>query len=229
MRFSIIIPAHNAAGFIGRAIDSVTAQDFTDYELIVVADKCTDETAGIAAQRGAHVLHTTGGAPGIARNAGMDRARGDYWIFLDADDFLLIDSALRRISDAIDETDEPHLLHYGFMWGPMPVPSIQPTGSHWHHVWSRAWHRKAIGDTRMPPLPAGQDTVFTMGMMNKLGLTHGTYDFPLVQHVIDRPGSVTYTHRAKQRRGDMSMMSGLDDFIQEAMQSARTVTVPPTR
>ena len=39
MRFSMIIPAHNAREFIGRAVDSVLMQDFTDYELIVVADK----------------------------------------------------------------------------------------------------------------------------------------------------------------------------------------------
>lgn len=225
----MIIPAHNASAFIGQALDSVLSQNFTDYEVIVVADKCTDDTAHIARARGAHVIESNGGAPGLARNAGMDRAGGDYWLFLDADDYMLIDSAFDRIAQAIDETGEPHLLHYGFMWGTTPFGGLQPGGGHWHHVWSRAWHRKAIGTTRMPSLPAGQDTVFTMGMMNKRGITHAVYDFPLMQHVTDRPGSVTHTHLARKRRGDTSMMAGLDDMLQQAMHEGRSLTVPATR
>ena len=44
MRFSIIIPAHNAEYFIGRAIDSILNQGFQDYEIIVVFDRCEDGT-----------------------------------------------------------------------------------------------------------------------------------------------------------------------------------------
>lgn len=234
MRFSVIIPAHNAEDFLGRALASIDQQTFLDYEVIVVADACADGTADVAIAHGHTPLVSTAGAPGPARNAGMDRAEGDYLLFLDADDWFLRADAFARIAEAIEQTDEPHLLHYGFMWGTTPFGGIQPAqaphhGGHWHHVWSRAWHRNAIGDSRMVPMPAGQDTVFTMSLMEKPGLTHAVYDFPLVQHVLDRPGSVTHTHLRRKRAGDMSMMDGLMDFLRAEQEKARGTPSPPTR
>ena len=41
--FSVIVPAHNSAGFIRRGLESIVNQDFDDYELTVVCDACTDE------------------------------------------------------------------------------------------------------------------------------------------------------------------------------------------
>lgn len=227
-RFSIIIPAHNAQEFIERSISSIREQTFTDYELIIVADKCTDNTVALIRTAGIHPIISDGGAPGLARNAGMDCAHGDYLLFLDADDWLLINDALSRINEAIEKTDRPHLLHYGFMWGSTPHGGIQEDGGYYHHVWSRAWHRNAIGSSRMVALPAGQDTAFTIPFMEKPGLTHGVYDFPLVQHVTDREGSVTYRHLRKKWRGDMSMMDGLDSYVAQQAELARRSPVPPT-
>ena len=48
MKFSIIIPAYNSAGYIRKALDSVKAQSCKDYELIVVCDSCGDDTEQIA-------------------------------------------------------------------------------------------------------------------------------------------------------------------------------------
>ena len=58
MKFSIIIPAHNAAEHIQNALDSVTEQTFTDYELIVICDSCTDNTEQIAKEYGASLVYT---------------------------------------------------------------------------------------------------------------------------------------------------------------------------
>lgn len=234
MRFSVIIPAHDAEEFLGRALASINRQTFADYEVIVVADACADRTADVAIAHGHTPIISTAGAPGLARNAGMDSAAGDYFLFLDADDWFLRADAFARIAEAIEQTDEPHLLHYGFMWGTTPFGGLQPPqapyhGGHWHHVWSRAWHRNAVGESRMVSLPAGQDTVFTMAFMEKPGLTHAVYDFPLVQHVLDRPGSVTHTHLNRKRSGDMSMMHGLNEFLAAEQKRARMSPVLPTR
>lgn len=80
----------------------------------------------------------------------------------------------------------------------------------------------------MMPLPAGQDTVFTLAFMERPGLTHAVYDFPLMQHVINRPGSVTHTHLARKRRGDTSMMAGLDEMLRHEVEKARRTPVAPT-
>ena len=47
-QFSIIVPAHNSAAFLGRALGSIRRQTVSNYELIVVADACTDNTAEVA-------------------------------------------------------------------------------------------------------------------------------------------------------------------------------------
>ena len=56
MKFSLILPAYNAADRIRKALDSVKAQSFTDYELIVVCDRCTDNTKAIAESYGAKTI-----------------------------------------------------------------------------------------------------------------------------------------------------------------------------
>jgi Glycosyl transferase family 2 len=83
---SVVIPAHNAARFIGEALDSVQAQTVRPTEVIVVDDGSTDGTALIARGRAVTVLSRTRGGPSAARNTGI-HASSQHWIaLLDADD-----------------------------------------------------------------------------------------------------------------------------------------------
>lgn len=88
---SVIVPAFNAAWCVGRAIDSVLAQTFRDFELIVVDDGSTDDTAQVLQCYGAavRVVHKPNGGLSSARNAGIAAARGEFVAFLDADDWWL--------------------------------------------------------------------------------------------------------------------------------------------
>ena len=90
---SVIIPAYNSASTIIRALQSVAAQTLVPLGIIVVDDASTDTTREVAANFAStssiplHVItHPANGGPSTARNAGWDRAIGDYIAFLDADD-----------------------------------------------------------------------------------------------------------------------------------------------
>ncbi len=97
---SVVIPAYNAAWCVRRAIDSVLAQDFRDYELIVVDDGSTDDTPAVLASYGdrIRVLRKSNGGLSSARNAGIDAARGSYVAFLDADDWWLPGKLSRQVA-----------------------------------------------------------------------------------------------------------------------------------
>lgn len=98
-RVSVIIPAYNAAGCVRRAVDSVLAQSFQDFELLVVDDGSTDGTRAALADYGnrLHLLPKQNGGPAAARNHGLAHACGEYAAFLDADDHWKAEKLQRQI------------------------------------------------------------------------------------------------------------------------------------
>jgi len=88
MLFSVIIPTYNRRVLLLRTLDSVWAQHFTDYEVIVVDDGSTDGTLEQLAALGSRVtvLTQANRGPGAARNLGAAAAKGEYLAFLDSDD-----------------------------------------------------------------------------------------------------------------------------------------------
>ncbi|MGY4830607.1 glycosyltransferase family 2 protein [Sphaerotilaceae bacterium SBD11-9] len=90
---SVVVPCFNAAAYISRTLESVLAQTYSAFELIVVDDKSTDQTTEIVeryAWQDARVklirMPKNAGAPAAPRNAGVTAASGEWVAFLDADD-----------------------------------------------------------------------------------------------------------------------------------------------
>ena len=88
---SVIIPTYNRAWMLKEAIDSVLAQDFTDFELIAVDDGSTDDTGQVLAAYDQKViaLHQSNRGVSAARNRGIGAASGQLIAFLDSDDLWL--------------------------------------------------------------------------------------------------------------------------------------------
>lgn len=114
--FSIIIPAYNVAGFITKTLQAVIDQTFEDYELIVVNDGSSDETAGVVEsflqakldKSKFQVITQKNGGVSAARNTGLDLAKGNYLYFLDSDD-LIDEDFLQRAYDHFLEYPEAEL------------------------------------------------------------------------------------------------------------------------
>src|SRR5208282_1375871 len=87
-RVSVIIPVYNGAATIGRALDSVFDQTFTDYEVVVVNDGSTDDTAAVLAGYGDRIHVVTQANRGLpaARNAAVAASRGELLALIDHDD-----------------------------------------------------------------------------------------------------------------------------------------------
>lgn len=109
-KVSVIIPCYNAEGFVADAVECVLKQTLTDTEVIVVDDASTDGSREIVkalAERNHRVRPVflpSNGGPSVARNAGLDVARGDFVALLDADDLYTADRLERLIAIA-EESD----------------------------------------------------------------------------------------------------------------------------
>ncbi|MBR2215257.1 MAG: glycosyltransferase family 2 protein [Selenomonadaceae bacterium] len=92
-KFSVVIPAYNVAPYIEKAVRSVMEQTFNDVEIIVINDGSTDNTLDIlkkieSNEKKCMIFTIKNGGLPHARNYGLDKANGEYVIFLDGDDFL---------------------------------------------------------------------------------------------------------------------------------------------
>lgn len=91
--FSIVIPLYNKAPYVCKTVDSILNQTFCDYEVVIVDDGSTDDSAQIIEKHyvldKVRVVRKTNGGPSSARNVGVREAKGSWIIFLDADDVLL--------------------------------------------------------------------------------------------------------------------------------------------
>lgn len=92
MIFTVIIPCYNAEKTLHRALDSLCVQNHLIKEVLLIDDGSQDNTRALvesyAARLPIHYHYQSNQGPSAARNAGLDRATGDYIIFLDADDAL---------------------------------------------------------------------------------------------------------------------------------------------
>ncbi len=109
--FSIVIASFNAAKWLPSALASVFAQNHQDYEVIVVDDGSTDDTQQVLVRYDGRIQVVTQRNAGVsaARNAGVERATGQYVVFLDADD-RLFPWTLHHFADAITNHGAPTLL-----------------------------------------------------------------------------------------------------------------------
>lgn len=103
VRISVIIPVYNAADYLPRSVGSVVMQEFDEYEVILVNDGSTDDSAAVCEQLASQdmrirVINKENGGVSSARNAGISAARGEYIMFLDADDAIR-DGAFENMYD----------------------------------------------------------------------------------------------------------------------------------
>ena len=113
MRVSIITPCHNSESTIRDTIESVLAQTFQDWEMIVVDDASSDASAAIVREYAARdprircfATERPSGSPALPRNIGIDNASGEYIAFLDSDD-LWLPEKLERQLEFVEETKAP--------------------------------------------------------------------------------------------------------------------------
>ncbi len=90
---SVIVPVYKVEPYLRQCVDSILAQTYTDFELILIDDGSPDSCGAICDEYAeqdsrVRVIHQENGGLSAARNAGIDTARGDYLTFIDSDDWV---------------------------------------------------------------------------------------------------------------------------------------------
>ena len=119
---SVIIPCYNYASYLKEAVESVIKQSFTDWEIIIVNDGSTDNSAAVAKKLIQQyprlqirlIDQENSGQPAIARNNGIKAAYGRYILALDADDYLH-PLALERLLAAVAEYGNQPTVAFGWL------------------------------------------------------------------------------------------------------------------
>lgn len=122
MKFSIVVPVYKTEEYLPTCVDSVLAQDYKDFELILVDNESPDACPEICENYAkederVRVIHKPHGKAASARNVGMKAAQGEYLCFLDSDDFWADERVLSKINEKLTKNSVDILeLYYKFYY-----------------------------------------------------------------------------------------------------------------
>lgn len=181
---SVIMPVYNRASVVGRAIDSVLAQDFADFELIVVDDGSTDASAAIVSAmpdpglRFIELATNSGG--NAARNRGIREARAPLLCFLDSDDYYLphkLSAVVRRFAEqpAVEVLIDSFIKIYPRGDNRPDTPRRNPILDTSEEVLEALFTRRIWKAT--PGISARRDAVIRAGMFDETLKRRQDYDF----------------------------------------------------
>lgn len=148
---SIIIPSFNSGKYIGRCLDSIASQTYTDLQVLCVDDGSTDGTAELL-QDYAHrdkrfelLLSNENGGISAARNRGLAVARGEWVMFIDSDDWIDTDNCEKALETAQRHNADTVMWCYKREFGSSTAPKVfYPTQRIWHDD-IRLLHRRLFG------------------------------------------------------------------------------------
>lgn len=173
MKFSVIIPCYNVASTIERALDSLTLQAFSDWEVICIDDCSKDNTADVIksySDKHKEALITLlcnekNSGPGVSRNNGIAIAKGDYLMFLDADDYYDL-TTFDVLNSKITQTDAD-IVFYGcnqIIGKTIRKRPVEPRNSVPDYLalvggsfWGGAWRRSLWEGISIPAISNAED------------------------------------------------------------------------
>ena len=218
-RVSVIIPVYNIERHLRQCLDSVAGQTLSELQIICGDDGSSDASAGILAEYAARdsrfqIITQANAGPGAARNAGMERAQGDFLIFLDSDDWfesdLLEEMTARALETGADvtvcrsvefdsATGRERLSEWMLKTCFLPASAFtaQEIAPHlFQFTYGWPWDKLYRMDYlkregfRYPPLPNSEDLVYvfpSLAAARRIAVTERT----LVHHRVNRSASVS--------------------------------------
>lgn len=224
IRFSIIMCAYNVEKYISKAIESVLKQDFKNYELLIINDGSTDNTSKIvksyADERIKFVNHKQNRGLSCVRNEAVSIAKGEYILYLDADDTLYENATLSKINDTIGD-EKLDLIYFGVQYiggdNKVYIPNEENSSREariacdMHFaVASKCWRREFLKEKNITFIEKMyyEDMVYSIkATIFADKLKYGS--FPIYNYYRNREGSIMSTPSIKRCTDMFKMLSHL--------------------
>lgn len=165
MKFSVIVPIYNSQATLKRALSSVFAQTYRDFEVVIVDDASTEPCDEIVAQFDARQINyikmEENKGPGAARQAALNAAQGDYVLFVDADDELYDNFILLMYKKKISDNDNPDVIRT--MYREVGQEYIRDfSTAQVYSLYGNAYRRQFLLDNNItiPPYRYCEDAIF---------------------------------------------------------------------
>jgi glycosyltransferase involved in cell wall biosynthesis len=125
---SVIIPTYNRAQYVCEAVESVLAQTYQDFEIIVVDDGSTDDTEERLRPYMDRIRYArqANAGPSVARNRGILASSGEYTAFLDSDDLWNVESKLEHQVSFFERLPDVGAIYSNYVYGEIPTDSCLP-------------------------------------------------------------------------------------------------------
>lgn len=212
---SVIIPVYNVELYVKDCLDSVSAQTYTNLEIIVVDDGATDRSGEICEEcakndRRMVVYHKQNGGLPDARNYGIDRCHGEYILFIDSDDLIAPDYVEYMYSGVRDTGADVAASGYIPFWETVPEPT--PQNEAWTVVTSEEMIRKMALQDGASHDP---DKLYRHSLWGQFRFPNVLYeDFASTYYVVSHAGTCAISSAAKlyyRKRPDSIMGKQFDE------------------
>lgn len=237
---SVIIPVYNAEEFLTECIESVLGQDYGELELILVNDGSRDGSGRICedfAQKSDQVLflQQENSGASAARNLGLERAKGEYVVFVDADDYLPETDTLTRMVEKMRADNADILVgDYFRLWDGRLLPAgscgkfsgLPSDGAAFRfqgffsvgtlsYIWGKMYRRSFLeqGQLRFSEFNYGEDKLFNFECYI-LGAVYTFLETPIYVYR-KNDNSVSYTYRKDSVAGWMGIAGRTQQLLQE--------------
>lgn len=224
IRITVIVAVYNIESYLKRCVDSIIGQTYRNLQIILVDDGSTDKSGGICdsykeKDSRIEVIHKMNGGLSDARNAGLEKAEGDFVGFVDGDDWIEPFMYKKMLDACLDTGADIAICRYNQIGGSPdweePDGKIIPLtkdeamdlyicGDDQHviynSVWSKLFRKSIVGDIRFVTGRNSEDILFTTQTFCNAG-QFVYLDIPCYNYACDRAGSIM-NEKASHRRLD---------------------------
>ena len=196
-KISVIVPVYNVEKYLHRCIDSILAQTYTDFELLLINDGSKDNSGIICDEYAAkdnrvRVFHKENGGVSRARNLGLDNAKGEWIAFIDSDDWvkpgylrsMVVHSGADMIMSSFEISDDLSIWNNDIDDEAFSICQMSAflnkyvSTTHFGTPWCKLYNRDLIGNLRFnDQISLAEDTIFIFNYLVRVRSVRTVKDF----------------------------------------------------